>query len=115
VIVPMSPAMIPETREFRPSPAVMLVAIERKLAQELMSAIYLPVLVVAHASAACPRMLATHPLAILVGDQVARTDLDALEETATSIGAEVLHLADHRDDPVAALNAAAQRVSLRRG
>ena len=76
---------------FNPVPSVMFVAVGEDLADVCAKGCE-PVLVlrVAHAAAALQRMVATHPLLLLLGHAVSAADEDALRQHAGAIGTVVV-------------------------
>ena len=60
------------------------------------------ILKVAHAAAALPRMVATHPLLVILGAEVPATAEDEVRQHAAALGAEVL--LESQLDPAAPLD-----------
>ncbi len=86
------------TPKFHPAPSIMLVALDNTLVGRLTEmAAPLPVLRVVHVQAARERLPVTRPLAVVVGSDVDRSELDMLQETASGVGAELLQLREPFD------------------
>jgi hypothetical protein len=76
---------------FQPVPSIMLVGLDTELAAACEHAFpSLLVLRVGHGAAAVERMLVTRPLVVVVGENLARSEVALVTECARDIQAEVL-------------------------
>ena len=77
----------------------MLVAVPEAMVEICTSALApLRILKVAHARAACDRMLATWPYVVVLGDVTKETEIDLVRATAADISAQVVALSERRDE-----------------
>lgn len=80
---------------FNPLPSVMVVGVPDALEAACAAALEpIKVLRVAHGAAALPRMLANHPLIIIIGASIPEKEVQAIVQHAEAIGAPVLRERD---------------------
>jgi hypothetical protein len=80
------------------APCAMLVNVPAELVDDI-AAVLAPLMIlkVAHVPAACERMVATWPLAVVLGTRPKEAEFEAIRATALDISAQIVIVSDHPD------------------